>query len=223
MTHEVALRTGAAQRYVLGELRGAEMRAFEEHYFDCLACAQEISDTAATADNLRAVFVAEAKARAAAPAAVSAPGWLDGVRAWFAAPGWAASAAALLLAVTAGYQQFVVIADLRESAAPQPVPVAMLRPASRGAAQAVRVGASERRFALILDFAGTQPGSPLRCEIAGGAGGALRVDAREPQPGQPLVLDLAADKFPAGSYTLSIHRAGQNQPETYQFTVERVI
>ena len=42
MEHTQAIETNAPDRYVLGMLSAAEADAFEEHYFDCPACADDV-------------------------------------------------------------------------------------------------------------------------------------------------------------------------------------
>lgn len=42
MDHAEATTTHATDRYLLGELTAAEADAFEEHYFDCIDCAEEL-------------------------------------------------------------------------------------------------------------------------------------------------------------------------------------
>jgi len=42
MEHAEARETQATDRYLLGELNAAEADAFEEHYFDCAECAEEL-------------------------------------------------------------------------------------------------------------------------------------------------------------------------------------
>lgn len=42
MEHTQALEMNAPDRYVLGQLSAAEADAFEEHYFDCPACADDV-------------------------------------------------------------------------------------------------------------------------------------------------------------------------------------
>jgi hypothetical protein len=42
MEHAEAKDTHATDRYLLGELNAAEADAFEEHYFDCAQCAEEL-------------------------------------------------------------------------------------------------------------------------------------------------------------------------------------
>ena len=42
MTHADALRTLAAERYLLDEMPEIEKFAFEEHFFDCAECADDL-------------------------------------------------------------------------------------------------------------------------------------------------------------------------------------
>ena len=42
MTHQQALDTMAAERYLLDEMTKLEKHAFEEHFFDCSDCATEV-------------------------------------------------------------------------------------------------------------------------------------------------------------------------------------
>jgi len=42
MDHETAVKTGATERYLLGELTGEDRDRFEEHYFMCPECAEDV-------------------------------------------------------------------------------------------------------------------------------------------------------------------------------------
>jgi hypothetical protein len=93
MDHTEATATFATDRYLLGELSDAQADAFEEHYFDCAECT----------DDLRAGMQLLSGGRmltGAAPAAAPAPVvQIADRRRWVWLP--AALAAALALAVTA--------------------------------------------------------------------------------------------------------------------------
>ncbi|HEY6351193.1 MAG TPA: hypothetical protein VI636_17455 [Candidatus Angelobacter sp.] len=45
MNHEFAIGSKAAERYVLGEMNEAERDAYEEHFFSCAVCAEEVKAT----------------------------------------------------------------------------------------------------------------------------------------------------------------------------------
>lgn len=53
--HQQAIESMAAERYLLGEMTVEERDAFENHYFDCRVCAEDISTAAAFAANAREV------------------------------------------------------------------------------------------------------------------------------------------------------------------------
>jgi hypothetical protein len=42
MEHQAAVETHAVERYLLGEMPADEREAFEDHYFACVACAEEV-------------------------------------------------------------------------------------------------------------------------------------------------------------------------------------
>lgn len=42
--HQQAVRTLAAERYMLGQMTDAERETFEEHYFNCRFCAEDIKE-----------------------------------------------------------------------------------------------------------------------------------------------------------------------------------
>ncbi len=57
MNHDEAIRLKAAEKYLLGEL-SAELRdQYEDHYFGCAECAQDIRTGAVFIDNARDVLI----------------------------------------------------------------------------------------------------------------------------------------------------------------------
>ena len=65
MDHETAIKMQAAERYVLDEFSPEERTDFEEHYFGCTACADDVSAVSILAANAKAV-IAEDEAQQAA-------------------------------------------------------------------------------------------------------------------------------------------------------------
>ena len=53
MDHNEAVRTHAAEKYILGELSPVLREEYEEHFFVCVACALEVKAAAAFVDNAR--------------------------------------------------------------------------------------------------------------------------------------------------------------------------
>jgi hypothetical protein len=51
--HLAAVKSMTAERYVLGEMESAEIDAFEEHFFDCVECSDDVRDETKIADGVR--------------------------------------------------------------------------------------------------------------------------------------------------------------------------
>jgi hypothetical protein len=124
MDHTEALRLQAAEKYVLGELDATLRDQYEEHYFDCPACALDLQAAAAFAATTRQVFQEDANAalvaaavghRAPARSTPVQPSWIQRFR-------WALAAipafAALVLATIVTYQGTVLIPHLKNAATP---------------------------------------------------------------------------------------------------------
>jgi hypothetical protein len=162
MDHNEAVRLQAAEKYVLGKLPKEQHAAYEEHYFECPACAEEIKATVAFMEGARQVVREEAlepvDARRLAPATQTADGWFAWLRPAFAVP----VLAALLLFI--GYQNGVTIPRLKDSSSSQIAQTLsssfQLRGSVRGGnegedtANKVRVHSGES-FALNFDFTPT--------------------------------------------------------------------
>jgi hypothetical protein len=117
MDHNEAVRLQAAEKYLLGELPKEQHAAFEEHYFDCSACAEEMKATAAFMESSRQVTREEVPQviddKKLVPAGRATGGWFGWLRPAFAVPVFAA----LLLFI--GYQNGVTIPQLRVGSSSQ--------------------------------------------------------------------------------------------------------
>ena len=111
MDHKDAVRQHAAERYVLGELTGAQREEYEEHYFDCAECAVDVRTAVAFVDAGREVLRTEAAEATTEKAAKTAGRWFLWLRPAFAVP----ALAVLLLFVA--YQNTVTIPRAKETAA----------------------------------------------------------------------------------------------------------
>jgi anti-sigma factor RsiW len=56
MDHIEAVRLQAAEMYLLGELPNSQREEYEEHYFDCADCAEDIMDAVAFMEGARQAF-----------------------------------------------------------------------------------------------------------------------------------------------------------------------
>ena len=56
MDHQSALDRNLTERYVLEELETAELAEFEEHFFECAACAEDVRRASLLVANVKAVL-----------------------------------------------------------------------------------------------------------------------------------------------------------------------
>ncbi len=129
MTHQEAVNTLAAERYLLDEMSDEDRLTFEEHYFDCETCADNLRVATAMLEGARAGFAGRSAMGNVVP--ITATRSATPHATWYrslALP-WAAAAA---LALVAGYETLWVVPSLRQASPLALVPVT-LRPASRGA------------------------------------------------------------------------------------------
>jgi hypothetical protein len=204
MTHQQALETMAAERYLLQEMTEMEKHAFEEHFFDCDDCAQEVrlgervraevrayggSGVRAKDSNARTSNVVEFSKRPATR------------RAWTVIP-WAAAA---MLALTTGYQSLVVVPSLRQASGPQSLSPVMLREATRGTVPVVAVSSGQRFVTLGVDVMTASTGD-VTYDLLDAAGNTI-LSGRTPLPpsGAPLFLLIPADELVRpGRHTLIV-------------------
>ncbi|MBI4907756.1 MAG: zf-HC2 domain-containing protein [Acidobacteria bacterium] len=111
MDHSEAVAAGMVERFVLDELSGAELDAFEEHYFSCETCLVDVKAALDFRDAVRISggklqpAIAEPKVIPMVPSTREAHA--SGIQRY-----WGAWAAVLAVAF-AGYQSFVTIPGLR--------------------------------------------------------------------------------------------------------------
>ena len=236
MDHNEALRLHAAEKYVLGKLPKEQHAAYEEHYFDCPACAEEIKATVAFMESARQVIREEALepigAKRLAPAKRTRGGWFAWLRPAFAVP----VLAALLLFI--GYQNGVTIPRLKDSSSSQMGQAIsssfQLRGSARGGNEdgdtpnKVRVRSGES-FALNFDFTPTGTFSEYDWQLRDQAGRAVksgRIGGDKKY--QTVSLNVAGGVESAGKYTLVFfgnadgagQTANESEAQRLTFTVE---
>jgi hypothetical protein len=179
MTHQEAIDTLAAERYLLDEMAPDERSAFEEHFFDCDACADDMRSAAAMVKGAKAGFAGVNAAGSKPPATRGTFTWSRSV----VLP-WAAAAT---LALVAGYQAFWLIPSLRRDDAVALAPIT-LHPASRGAEAVVPLAHGSRAVTLAVDGI-ESPDRTIRWTLSTTDGRVVTSgDAPTPPPGAPLLL-----------------------------------
>jgi len=216
VTHQEAVDTLATERYLLDEMPDSDRQAFEEHYFSCDSCAQDVRMASRMTETARGVLAADATTRPTTGTVVSMPASKP-ARRWSGSAfvPWALAAS---LALFAAYQSLLVIPGLRS---PRAVDAFTLRPDSRGQETVV---ASPGDAMLVIEVNDVREGADLKYEIKA-AGGAQVVSrhGKAPRAGAPfLVLVPSSALGPDTHYMVTIEDGATGQSVgTYRFLRSR--
>ncbi len=143
MDHETAVQLKATERYFLGELTGADREGFEEHFFCCPECAEDVKAMTVFAANAKAVFRDQG-----APPGVPAGAFLFNRALWLSA--------ALNVALLAGLGYTLLKfapqekRELAEARAPQFVQDVPVLGVSRGESAIREIASTTRR--IVFSF-----------------------------------------------------------------------
>jgi len=222
MNHLQAVNTSAPERYLLEEMSELERHAFEEHYFSCADCAEDVRLGALMREGAKAGFVDASEAESV----VSFSG-AKAARAGRAGMVWRASAfvpwaAAAMLALVAGYQSLIFAPGQARLMQPQALSPVTLRQASRGAEPVVVLpaGTAAITLAVSVDDARGSPELTYDLHAIGGKSVASGRVAAPPSGGTLLLLIPAWTLTPPGHYILSIlHAMDGDVPDEYRFAV----
>ncbi len=220
MDHKEAIRIQAVDRYLLDELPSVDRQAFEEHFFSCRECSEDLRIGAILVDNSRSVL--RERSPDLFPDSPRAASRRAGWSGWWS-PAPLMAAIALLVAVV-GYQNLLVIPGYRRqvaevAVAPLPPQVA-LRPAVRGAVPVVSLPKGTRFFEIAAEE--VDPASGYDCTIQNSQGKAI-ASFRAPglEPGGKLRVLLDARQTPPGQYSLVVRNAaGGAELGQYPFAIE---
>jgi Putative zinc-finger len=147
MDHDEVVRSKMTERYLLHELDPEQRDAFEEHFFDCQACALDVRAASMFVEQSKIVLAEDAgKAAVPAPASVGV-GWFAWLRPSFAVPALA------LLLVVIGYQNFVTYPQLEQAYnRPHLLPWASINTRTRGASTPVIAVPRGGSFLLFVNI-----------------------------------------------------------------------
>lgn len=184
MDHTEALRLQAAEKYLLNEFTPPQREEYEEHYFDCYQCAEDVKATASFLEGLRQLIregaleartvpeTVPARADVAAPATRGFFAWLKPA---FAIPVFAA----LLLFI--GYQNSVTIPHLTASSQsaqivspPFHLPGSVRGGNAEGEASPALQTRSGESFVLDFDFTPLRSSSAYQWQLLHAAGHPVR-------------------------------------------------
>ena len=227
MDHRHAVKMHAPERYLLEELSPEERAEFEEHYFACVECADEVRAAFKFGDNAKAVL-----AENPIPLAVQArerPRQRSGLWAWLR-PAFAVPAMAVLLLGVTLYQSFLVIPNLERSlanaTAPRVIPSIAAKPAVRGDETPVVISSQDPFVEVFLDINTVPPVSSYLCDVYDGSG-TLRfaVPAQAGSIAGTIDLLLPATGLQSGRYTVKLIPNGaaskSSVSDSYSFVIQR--
>jgi hypothetical protein len=220
MDHKEAIRIRAVDQYLLGELSDSDREGFEEHFFSCGECSEELRIGAILVDNSRVILRDEFldPAPASPGAARLRPGW----SLWWSQVPLAASIALLALV---GYQNLIVLPAYRVQVAENSGAVAPLsfdlRPAVRGVVPVVSVPKDTHIFEIKAEE--VEPAaSGYNCVIQDDRGKiAAKLHAPTTDANEKLTVVLDTRQTPAGQYVLVIQKSSDGaEIGRYPFTIE---
>jgi len=219
MEHAQAIQLKAAERYVLGELPSDLREQYEEHFFSCIECAEELNLTAAFVENGRAAMGSEpmtppVRLPVGAAQRPASSGWLGALlRPSFAVPAFAA----LLLLVA--YQTFSVIPRLKGTvtqsvatlgSAPQALAsFSLITADSRGGEPLTVTVAPGQPFSLYFDIPPDGHYSSYSCVFENSAGGtefSLNISAEQAKNAVQLLVPSSS--LAPGKHVLVVRGLG---------------
>jgi hypothetical protein len=234
MEHERAIKNLAVESYLLGEMSPAERESFEEHYFECAICAEDLRAAAQFMEDAKDILAERPVTLAIASSSPtrevearkpSAWEWLG----WLRPQAAAAMIAALVVVI--GVETLSTIPGLRrqvdEFETPRVVKSIVLRPVTRGDAATVRTNTGEP-VVLVFDApeAELSPGSPLRFTVKSADGRTVfELAGQAPNPGERITLSVPRLNMAPGDYTLFVQSAevstsGPRELGQYPFKLE---
>jgi hypothetical protein len=171
MDHETAIRINATERYFLGELTGEDRDAFEEHYFSCPDCSEDVRAMTVFAANAKAVLRRESTGPAPHAGML-----LAGRALWLSA----GLNIALLLGVGYGWLKVGPLRqELAEARAPQFIQEVPVLGVARSAGSIREVSRATRR--IVFSFYVSEPYRNIGYELKDESG-AIRSHQLLPAP-----------------------------------------
>ena len=216
MNHQLAEQTQAVDKYLLNELNEAERLEFEEHYFDCQACSDQLRHNAIVVDNLKQVLLEDQRdtSEERVSAAHKPSGsWLSWLRPATLIPTFATLALALIV----GYQNFVYIPGLTRPQALETVPISS---AGRDSGTIVAIDRGLPMFNLSFDVDSPQAYPSYTCEFQSESKGSILEVASGSRKVAAFTLELLlpSKQFPPGRYVMILRPASQPEKVINRFS-----
>ena len=200
MDHSEAIRIGAAEKYLLGELPADQRDQFEDHFFTCTECAGDVKSGAVFVDNARQVLREESATQTVLKPSITGRSWSGWLR-----PAWGLAAMVALVGVIS-YQNLVTIPRLRQTTL-QPgalASISLVGAASRGGGTTVIHPPPGRPFGIYVDIPAIQPFSYYSLDVRSG-NRQFEVQISGEQAKDTVQILIPAGTLPAGQAELVIN------------------
>lgn len=216
MDHAEAVRTKAAERYLLGEMLAQAREEYEDHFFGCVECAQEVRAAAMFIDSAKEALAARGVPEISPKLRPSSGAWWT----WFARPAFAVPAMALvvLLVAIVTYQAAYEVPHLRsalsQAAVPQTLPSLSLISANSRGSEAPELSISANKpFSLAIDIPPGREFSRYACEVQAESGPVkFSVNVSADEAKQTVQVVVPPSTLAAGKYVLVVRGYDASQP-----------
>jgi hypothetical protein len=226
MNHKISVKTQAAEKYLLGELRPAERDAFEQHFFECSECAEDVRLGFEFSENAKAVFRQEPNRVSKGTYAATRRDWFAWIRPWVLAP----MAATLALTAFTGYQNVIEIPTLRARVGQLQKPQVLLSsmvlaPSSRSSVPSIAISPAANFFQLSLAIGAIAPAERYQCDLRSDAGKSIAaIPVSKLDPDANLTLLIPTADLPTGYYEavlVGVTGGATTALDHYRFAVRR--
>jgi hypothetical protein len=197
MDHETAIRVQAAERYLLDEFSPEERTEFEDHFFGCLECADEVRAASILAANATAVLKEENARESAGAERLSGRG-----RMRFFWPLMASAMLNVALLVGVGLQRFASVAPAGAAVEPQVYHSFAIPAIARSAVKTFSIPPGSQFFGDRFDLPPGQHFQHFEYEIRDGSNAVRSRRSLAAPAGEDSDLELAV---PVGSLEPGIY------------------
>jgi hypothetical protein len=226
MEHEEAIESHAAEQYVLGEMSDSVRDAYEEHYFSCPVCAEEVTAAFRLAEGLRL----EAQAERPVHEKQSLVEFRRPQRSWWFWTPALGYAAAVVLAAGLAYQMGIVVPRINRELAEARQPVALMAVnlttlGSRAVPDLMVNPPAGQPFSILVSIPPDPPANSYEVSIVTGNGEErLRVPVTAQQAVDTVQILVPPGILTAGRYKLvteGLSSTGQRaEIGSHEFTVQ---
>jgi hypothetical protein len=221
MDHNQAIEGKFTERYLLGELTVAQRDQFEDHFFDCAICADDVQTGVVFVDSARALL------REGPISEETAISGTQGAFARYGLPFQSAAFAFVVLLCFAGYQNVVTIPGLQSHGSilsePKILPtVSLVGMGARAEANPVPAPVA-KDFVLEMEIPGDREFSGYICEIRDSADTLkYSVPVKSEEAKDIVRLAIPAAALNAGAYKLIVlgEKSGGSRQKLVQYPVQ---